>query len=351
VVVRLLILGGTLYLGRHLVEAALARGHQVTLFNRGRTNPGLFPDVETIHGDRDQEITNLGSRRWDAVIDTSGYLPATVRATAAALAGKVDHYTFVSTISVYSDPTRAGLGEDDPVAELPSGAEEKLDGETYGALKARCERALADALPDRLLVVRPGLIVGRHDPTDRSAYWPLRMARGGDVLAPGSPARAVQLIDVRDLAAWMLRLSEARVTGTMNATGPRERLAMEDYLAACGAVGGAEARLTWIDEEFLLQEGVAPYSELPLWVPERYQAFAAVHIARALAAGLSFRPLEDTVRDILEWARSPEHATRPRKLGVPLPPPLSASREAELLRKWSGRGAAGAGTPDAAARR
>jgi 2'-hydroxyisoflavone reductase len=332
---RLLILGGTLYLGRHLVEAALARGHRVTLFNRGRTNPDLFPEVERITGDRDHDLGALGNREWDAVVDTCGYLPKTVRASAAALANRVGHYAFVSTISVYADNTRGGLVESDAVAEIAPGTPEELTGETYGGFKAICERILAEAFGQRTIAIRAGLIFGPHDATDRSAYWPERLERGGDVLAPGPPERPLQLIDVRDLAEWTIRTCESKTSGIFNATGPAETLRMQHFLEACRAVAGTESRRVWVDEAFLLAHEVQPYNELPLWVPEKYQAFETVNVQAAIAQGLVFRPLEETVRATLEWARSVRGLPRPGKIGIELPPAMTAERERELLARWS----------------
>jgi 2'-hydroxyisoflavone reductase len=331
---RLLILGGTLYLGRHLVEAAVARGHEVTLFNRGRTGPELFPGVERLRGDRDGDLGALAGRRWDAAIDLSGYLPAQVRAAAALLAPAIGRYGFISSISVYAESASAGLTEEGAVARLEPGAAEALSGESYGALKAACEAEVEALLPGRALVVRPGLIVGPHDATDRSAYWPRRVAEGGEVLAPGRPGRPVQLIDARDLAAWIVRLCEAGAVGVMNATGPGEALAMASYLDACRSVSGSDARFTWVDESFLLGARVAPYTELPLWVPEEVRAFGTVSIARARGAGLAFRPLAETLADILAWDRTQPPGPRVSRTRLPMPAGLSAEREQALLAAW-----------------
>ncbi len=344
---RLLILGGTLYLGRHLVAAARARGHGVTLFHRGRTGAELFPDLERLHGDRDGDLGALAGRRWDAAIDTSATLPRQVEASAALLAPAVGHYTFVSSISVYADSGKDALSEDDALASLAPGAPEVLTGEAYGALKAGGEAALLRRMAGRALVVRPGLIVGPHDPTDRSAYWPRRLARGGEVLAPGRPQRRVQLIDARDLAEWMVRAAEAGVTGIMNATGPAVPLTMGDYLETCREVGGTAARFTWVDETFLLEQGVAPYSELPLWVPEAARAFASVDTARARAAGLAFRPLEHTLADVLAWDRTLPEGPRVARTRLPMPPGLPADRERALLAAWGERASGAAAGPRA----
>lgn len=331
---QLLILGGTLFLGRHLVDAALARGHQVTLFHRGRTNPDLFPQLEHLLGDRTTDLSPLAGRRWDAVIDTCGYHPPVVRQSAQALADAVDHYTFISSISVYPEFTTPGIDETFPVATLPAGIDEtvkEITGETYGPLKALCEAAVSATLPGRDLNIRPGLIVGPFDRSDRFPYWPTRIARGGEVLAPGRPGRLVQIIDVRDLAEWTVTMVEGRRTGTYNATGPTQPLTMQAVLDTCLVVAGqaspaptAPAELTWVDDDFLVEQGVGAYSDMPLWIPHEDDT---VSIALALNAGLTFRPLADTVRDTLAW-----DATRPsdeaRRAG------MGAEREGEVLGAW-----------------
>jgi 2'-hydroxyisoflavone reductase len=324
---RLLILGGTVFLGRHLVEAALQRGHTVTLFNRGQHNPDLFPPVEKIHGDRDGGLDALHSRQWDAVIDTCGYVPRIVRLSVQLLAGAVKHYTFISTISVYAEPFFPGMDENASLGKLEDESVEQITGETYGPLKALCEQAAEDAMPGRALIVRPGLIVGPHDPSDRFTYWPARLARGGEVLAPGGPQRPVQIIDARDLAEWVLKMVERQVTGVFNATGPDYPLTLGKLFETCQSVAGSQATLTWASDEFLLAQGVAPYTDLPLWLPEEYAAQDMVSIAKTLSAGLKFRPLEQTVRDTLAWDR-----TRPPD--APRRNCLTAEREAALLQAW-----------------
>ena len=338
---KLLILGGTSFLGRHAVEAARTRGHEVTLFNRGRTNAGLFPDVERLRGDRDSDLAALEGRSWDAVLDPSGYAPRAVRASCALLKDAVAHYTFISSINVYAERTQPGLVESDALAELPAGASsEDVTGESYGPLKALCEREVEAAFAGRAAIIRAGLIFGPHDPTERTGYWPLRVAEGGEVLAPGRPSRPIQLVDVRDLAGWLVRLAEDRVGGTFNATGPDHALTMERFLETCREVTGGKARFAWLDEGFLLERKVGPYSELPLWVPEQYHAFETVNCSRAFTAGLVCRPLAETVRAALEWARALPPAPRAARYGgVSIPPALSRAREAELLGAWRGLGA------------
>jgi len=326
--VDLLVLGGTRFLGRHLVAAALGRGHRVTLFNRGESNPGLFPEVEELRGERGGDLSPLRGRRWDAVVDTSGYLPREVRHSAGLLADSVGHYTLVSSISVYEDFGRTGIDEDAPVLEPPDPEPEEMSWDLYGNLKVGCERAAEAAMPGRALVVRPGMIVGPHDYTDRFPYWRRRVAEGGEVLAPGDPERQVQLVDARDLAAWMLEMAEGERTGVYNATGPEDRLTMRGMLEGIRQATGSDARFVWASEEFLLGAGVEPWEELPLWVPEEMAGILAVDVGRAIGAGLAFRPLEETVRDV----PGPEEE-RPE---VEIEAGISREREEKLLRAWRG---------------
>lgn len=326
---RLLILGGTVFLGRHIVETALARGHEITLFNRGKDNPDLFPQVEKLRGDRTADLSPLAGRQWDAVIDTSGYLPRVVRASAELLAPAIGHYTFISTISVFADNSIIGMDESAPVAELHDELTEEVTGETYGPLKARCEAMVEEALPGRTLVIRPGLIVGPHDPTDRFTYWPHRIAAGGEVLAPGRCNQPVQVIDVRDLAEWIVRMVERAATGTYNATGPEDPLPLGDIFNTCAAASGSDARLTWVSEQFLLEAGVAPWTDLPLWLPDTpdMAGMLQVDCSKARAAGLSFRPLGETAAGTLDWALS-------RPPDTVWQAGISREREAELLASW-----------------
>jgi 2'-hydroxyisoflavone reductase len=335
---KILILGGTSFLGPALVERALPRGHTLTLFNRGKTRPGLFPHVETLHGDRDGKLQALAGRRWDAVIDTSGYVPRVVRASAELLAPNVGHYLFVSSISVYADAREGGLDERSPVATVADEATEDVS-QHYGALKALCEKAAEAALPGRVANVRPGLIVGPDDPTDRFTYWPVRVARGGEVLAPGDGEDPVQFIDVRDLAAFLVGLVEHRDVGVFNATGPLNTLRMRELLEACRRANGGDATFTWADTAFLEAQKVSPWSDMPVWVPRGTQdgGISRVSHARARERGLAFRPLEETVRDTLAWFRTLPPG-RQAKLRAGLPP----EREREVLAAWHPRQGAGA---------
>jgi 2'-hydroxyisoflavone reductase len=329
-----------LILGRYLVEAALARGHQVTLFNRGQHSPELFPAVEKLRGDRDGGLDALRGRRWDAVVDTSGYVPRIVRASAELLANSVDHYTFISSISVYPHFRSMQLDESAPVGTLDDPTIEEVTGESYGPLKALCEQAVEQALPGRTLIVRPGLIVGPHDYSDRFTYWVRRVAQGGEVLAPAHPDWHTQIIDVRDLAAWTLRMVEQRQTGVYNATGPEYTLTIGILLDTCRAVSGSDARLTWVSEAFLAENQVTPWSELPLWIPQSdpdMLGFSDVSCAKAIAAGLVFRDLATTVGDTLAWdARRSDAAELPARALQPRAG-LAPEREAELLRAWHSR--------------
>lgn len=320
---KLLVIGGTRFLGRHLAQQALEAGHGVTLFHRGQSNPALFPEAEHRLGDRNGDLAPLRKGAWDAVIDTSAYVPRQVRTMAAALKDRVGHYQLVSTISVYADLSRPGTDETATLATLADPNTEVVDGDTYGGLKALCEQALIEAMPDRAGIVRPGLLVGPHDPTGRFTWWVQRLQRGGTVLCPGSPQAPVQFIDARDAAAFMLKQAEAARGEVFNLTGPIVPLSMGAFFDAARAALDPDATLHWIDEATLLQAGVTPWTELPLWVPLDTAGLHAVDISRARAAGLVCRPLIDTLRDTAAWAAQ-DGASKP---GIGLSP----EREAALL--------------------
>ncbi|HEU5363410.1 MAG TPA: hypothetical protein VFU56_08710 [Gaiellaceae bacterium] len=292
---RILVLGGTQFLGRHTVDVALARGHDVTTFNRGRTRPELFPGVEKLHGDRDGGLDALSGRSFDAVLDTSGYVPRVVRETIDVL-GDVGHYTFVSSISVYADLSTPPT-EGSAVRELEAPTEEWR--EAYGELKADCEDVVRERFPDAF-VVRPGLIVGPWDPTGRFTYWPERIAAGGRVLAPAPPDADAQVIDARDLAGWIVRAAEDGLAGTFNAVDrPVTRATLLD---TCRGVARSDAELVWVDGDFLLAHDVGEWLELPLWLSSaEYAGMLSVDPSPAFGAGLETRPLEETVRDTLAW--------------------------------------------------
>ena len=328
---RVLILGGTLFLGRHLVETALARGDEVTILNRGLTGPKLYPEVEHLRADRSRDLPPVSGRRWDAVVDTSARIPRWVRAVGEALADSVGHYTLLSSASVYAEPIARGTDESAPVIELADESVEEVTGETYGGLKVLCERAAVGAFPGRSLAVRAGLIVGPYDPTGRFSYWVHRIARGGDVLAPEPRDQPVQFVDGRDLAAWILETAETGRTGTLNATGPAEPLTLERLLEEIASETASDARLVWASEDFLSEHGVELWSDLPLWLapashPE-LDGFLAMDVSRALATGLRFRPLRATIRDTLAGAKTTEDAG------------LAPEREHELLDAWAAKAA------------
>ena len=299
----------------------------MTLFNRGQTNPELFPEAEKLRGDRDGDLSALEGKEWDAVIDPSGYVPRVVRASAELLRGSVGHYVFVSSGSVYAEPYVRGYDETAATVELEDPASEDVMRD-YGALKAACEEVVREVFPDAHTNVRAGLLVGPHDGSGRFTYWPLRLARSGEPLAPAPPERLVQLIDARDLGAWMVDACERRVSGTFNASG--EPVPLGEVLAACG-----DAEPVWVDEEFLLEQGVDPWMELPLWVPAEQEAFLQMSVAKAVAAGLRFRPLEETARDTLAWARADgAELVTVTPYGTA---GLDPVREAELLEAWRRR--------------
>lgn len=333
---RILILGGTRFLGVHMTELALARGHTVTLFNRGRSNPGLFPGVEQLRGDRDGQLDALAGRKWDAVIDNSGYVPRHVRLSAGLLAPNAGQYLFVSTLSVYPDFAMPKT-EDSPLARLEDESIEKVDGQTYGPLKALCERAAEAAMPGRVTVLRPGLIVGPHDGTDRFTCWPARAARGGEMLAPGTPGDRIQIIDVRDLAAFALDLIEKRTTGTYNVVSPPGMFTMGRLVDSSIAAARELARpaspptATWVPADFLEAQKVSGWTDMPVWLPPSGDtaAFAETSVARALSAGLRVRPLDTTVRDTLAW-----HLERPEEERGKLRAGISPEREREVLVAW-----------------
>jgi 2'-hydroxyisoflavone reductase len=330
--VRLLLLGGTAFLGRAVVEAAVTAGHEPTLFTRGKTNPGLFPAVEHVVGDRESELSLLADREFDVVVDTSGYLPAVVRASAELLAGRVDRYIFISTISVYEDAEV--LTEDTPTRR-PADPQSRDLNRDYGGLKTLCEEAVESAFPSGALIVRPGLIVGANDYSGRFSYWPRRVARGGEVLAPGRPETRIWLIDVRDLAEWTIRLAEKRATGVFNAAGPGSTLTMGGMLEECRAATASDARFTWVDDEFLVERDVVPYTELPLWVPGGDDGYPAIDISKACAAGLTFRPIADTIRAVLDEVDTPGGSGR---FGWTRPEAgLDPGRERSLLDEWQAR--------------
>ena len=323
---KLLIIGGTKFLGPPLVQSALSRGHEVTLFNRGLFAAAQPAGVEFVQGNRDGEIGRLAGRRFDVAIDTCGFVPRIVRQSVALLGDAVERYVFVSSISAYAEPFGGSFAEEEPTAVPADPATEAVTNETYGGLKALCEHEVLTGMPARAMVVRPGLIVGPLDPSDRFTYWPTRFALGGDVLVPGAPEADVSFVDARDLAQWMIEAAENRVSGTFNASGTYGALTMADVIEACRRAAGG-GRAVWVSEDFVLSHNVAPWTELPLWIPQGEDNLIKASSARAVAAGLRYRPLAETVQDTLDWSK---------ELGLdrPLRAGLTRAREAELLAAW-----------------
>ena len=329
---KILILGGTGYLGPAIVDAARPRGHVLTLFNRGKTNPGMFPDLEQLRGDRDGKLDSLKGRTWDAVIDDTGFVPRVVRQSAELLKGQVGRYLYVSSISVYADEKT--LGQDETAARQTLPAEAAGSEEVrkyYSPLKAGCEDVVTEVYGDRRTVVRPGYIIGPRDPYDRLTYWAARCDRGGDMLAPGDGRDPVQFIDVRDLARWMVDVVERDTAGAYNATGPAEKLTMKGFLEACQQATPTRTQLVWVPEAFLREHQISPEDDaredLPLWLPN--QALSQVSIARATAKGLVFRPASETARDTLAWWKTQPEARRAKMRGG-----LTVEREKEILDDW-----------------
>jgi 2'-hydroxyisoflavone reductase len=326
-----LVLGGTSFLGPCIVRSALARGHGVTLFNRGKTNPGLFPELETLKGDRNTgDLAALQGRKFDAIVDTSGYVPGHVEATAELFADHAQHYTFISSISVYPE-FGSSAKELDETASLASTTPDVVDKVKtiresmpyYGAMKALCEQAAEQAMPGRVANLRAGLIVGPDDPSDRFTWWPVRIDRGGKVLAPGDQDARVQMIDVRDLGDWIVHCFEQKVAGVYNAVGFDGVLTMAELLAGCKCATSTPCELVWASEDFLTENEVGPWMEMPLWLPRAGRTYAKNE--RARAQGLKFRPVADTIRDTLAWAK--ESPRRFERTG------LKPEKEAMLLEK------------------
>lgn len=341
---RILFIGGTGFIGPHMVRAALAGGHTPTLFNRGRTNPHLFPEVEKLRGDRDGGLGVLEGRTWDAVIDTSGYVPRLVRDSAELLKDAVDHYLYISTTDAYRTYNIIDMDEDAPMAVLADPTTEDVSS-FYGPLKAQCEREVWGVFPTRATVVRPTWIVGPGDRSTHFAYWLQRINRGGEVLAPGDPTDPVQIIDARDLADFVVHLLESKTFGTYNGVGPEGELSIAELLYGIRAVTSAPTRFTWVDADFLAEHKVYPWRDLPLWWPPRDDypgspgmsivggtGFGLISRRRSIAAGLRYRPLAVTAGETLDWflTWADEWETRQRS-------GLTLEREAEILAAWHAR--------------
>ena len=334
---RLLLLGGPFFLGRHVLDDALARGHEVTMFNRGRTNADLYPEVERLIGDRDGNLEALHGREWDAVVDTSGYVPRIVRATCEVLAGNVGTYVFVSTTGVYSETARIGCDESSRLRVLADETDDlgtEDDIRHYGALKVLCEQEVEQTFPGAAVQLRPGPIVGPYDPSDRFTYWVRRAAEGGAAIVPGPPTRLVQHVDARDLMAFGLDLAERGETGVFNLV--LQPYPFAEYLDVCARVAGSDVEWVWADEDWLLAHGVRAPWELPVWLPgEINQGRLACDGSKAVSRGARLRSFEETVRDTLAW-----DAARPRPLergvtsGRYEVAPLEPEREVALLAAW-----------------
>jgi 2'-hydroxyisoflavone reductase len=336
---RILILGGTGFTGPFQVRYALERGHKVTVFNRGKTHPGELPnEVEQLTGDRNGQLDALKNRQWDVAIDNPTSVPVWVRDVGQILKGNVDRYVFISTISVYGDTSKANITEDAPLAKY-TGADpmkESRDSiiaskfQLYGPLKALSEQEAEKWFPKQTLIIRPGLIVGPRDETDRFTYWPVRIDRGGEVMAPGAPSDPVQFIDGRDLAEWVIRMVETRETGVYNATGPAKTLGVGAMLEGIKSANNSKANFTWVNADFLEEQKVAPWSDMPVWVPPSGEegGMGRINIQRSVGKGLTFRPLELTARDTLAWFKSQPPERQKLKAGI------TAEREVEVLAGW-----------------
>jgi 2'-hydroxyisoflavone reductase len=335
---KILILGGTAFLGPAVVNLARSRGHEVTLFNRGKTNNHLFPDLVKLKGDRDGDLKALETGNWDVCLDTSGYIPHMVKDSAELLKGRVGQYIFISSISVYADFKQRGLNEKSAVGVITDEeiatalTMQDITGLNYGPLKALCEQAASTVFGKKACNIRPGLIVGPMDRSDRFTYWPVRIAKGGEVMVPDKPEIPTQLIDVRDLAEFIVRCCENETNGVFNATSPPEELTMGELFDTCKSVSGSDATFTWVDTKFLEENEVAAWSDMPVWVPLEGDdaGHPFVNIDRALKAGLTFRPISETVRGTLDWwdTVSQERKDKDMRAGI------SAERETELLAKW-----------------
>ncbi|MDF2675070.1 MAG: hypothetical protein K0R09_3339 [Clostridiales bacterium] len=335
---KLLIIGGTGFLGHCLVDAALRHGHSVTVFNRGRNNNVVGPDVEKLLGDRKSNLEALKGRQWDVAIDTCGMAPWDVKMSGSMLANSVEHYTFISSISVYSKLDKPLMDENTEVCTLSEEEMDEMKSDTtgqalykyYGAAKYLCEQEAERAMPGRVLNVRPGLLVGAYDKSDRFTYWVRRIAMGGEVMCPGNPDAPVQFIDTRDIAEWIIRACEKRVVGVFNATGPKEALTMGSLLEKIRETSKINSALKWVSEEFLLNNNVQYWSDMPLWIPDGINSpgFLSADINKALNEGLEFRPLSQTIQSILDWDET-------RDKSIKLNAGITLDRERELLNLWS----------------
>ena len=330
---KILILGGTAFTGPHLIKYAMDRGHSISVFNRGKTkatvHKELFNKVEKLVGDRNDNLEALKGRQWDAVIDNYAVYPRWVRQTADILKDNVDTYLFNSTLSVHAAFSKRGLNEDDLVATTDT--PDKEDGSLYGPLKALCEDVTRNVFKERAIIVRPHLIVGPGDTTDRFTYWPVRIQKGGEILAPGSMSHPVQYIDARDLSQFMIHLIENKTSGTFGAVGPLSGLSMAELLYGMRAVVSNDISFTWVDQEFLTKNEVRPWSEMTTWMPEggEWDGFGSLDNSKSVKAGLTYRPLAETVKDTLDWWEGlPEERRNKPKAG------LDYKKEQKALKAW-----------------
>jgi 2'-hydroxyisoflavone reductase len=337
---KILILGGSRFLGKAMVEEGLKRGHDITIFNRGNNKEGLS-DVEQLIGDREGDVSQLKNRDWDVVMDTCGFAPRHMSKMAAVLGDNIEHYTYISSISVYKDWIPHSISEDYPLQSMTQGQLKEVEEgrvspyEYYGALKALCEAEAETYWPGRVLHIRAGQLVGPFDYTDRLPYWVQRVAEGGNIVVPGRTDRPIQLIDVKDIAAWVFDMAAKRKAGTFNMTGPDYTLTMEQLLSTCKEVTQSNAQFVWTDEKFILDQKIQPWTEMPLWIPEYFpldgetgpwKGSFCISIEKAVDAGLSFRPLENTIYDVYQWEKTRQNTER--KAGI------SREREEELLKVW-----------------
>lgn len=330
---KILVIGGTRFFGRAFTELALADGHEVTIFHRGQSDSEHFTEATRVIGDRHEDLANLGEGPWDAVLDTCAYVPGSVTQALDYLKDKTEHYVFISTVSVYTESDEMNRDEDADLQTLPEGEpDDELKLENYGPLKVLCEQAAEAALPGKVTIVRPGLIVGPHDATNRFTYWQIRVRKGGDVLVPGDGSSLVQIIDARDLAAFCLTLIRNKIIGTFNACGPQEPHTIQAVLDTAKDVSGSDANFVHVDEKWLLENEVGPWMELPLWIPSpEGQAMMNMDVQRGIDAGMRFRPLAETIRDTYTWYDSIDGDSKEWSAG------MDPAREADLLAQWAAK--------------
>ncbi len=332
---KILMLGGTGFLGPHTVQYAIDRGHEVTLFNRGRSKENLFPELEKLIGNRDPEVdaglSALKGRKWDCVIDTSSYVPRIAGASAQLLKGLCDQYLMISTISVYSQFSQLNMDESAALGTLDDPTVETVDGATYGPLKAYSEQAVTEQFGAGTTILRPGLIVGPRDRTDRYSYWPVRASRGGNMLCPGNGSDLVQYIDVRDLAEFIVHCLEQKTTGIFNTISDSKTETVKDMVDTCIEVSGADTNAVWADTDFLTEQGVRPWADMPVWVPNAGEmaGLSQIDVSRAFAAGMKIRNRNETALDTLNWFKTlSEERQETLRAGI------KPEREQEVLAEW-----------------